>query len=193
MQGKAIIIVVALLVVLLIGLIFGIIYFLLSNSTDNNDDAVISTEEFQENDFDYITMTESEAADEESNEETTYEAADEESNEEVRHEAIDFTGNPLIGKWKNTLDDIYDVDISFMETILEFRTDGEAIREFVNTRFRYEWVLEDDVLYMKSFGAWGNIHNPNNDRTYTITWITTDSFSIDYYNNDEAVIFERIS
>jgi len=167
MQGKSIIIVIALLVLLLAGIVCGIVYFILINDSNDDGYAVIADDAV-------LIPTE-------------------DISEETSDEVIDFTGHPLIGTWKNTLEEIYDVDISFMETTLEFRTNGDVIRESINIRFRYEWLLEDDVLYMKSFGAWGNVHNPDNDRTYILTWITTDSFSIDYYNNNEMVVFERIS
>jgi len=181
MQGKTVIVVVALLSVLLLGLIFGIVYSVLSGNS--NEDAIIAT---------------GEPSDSDSHDSTTIAAGDinDEPNEEITHVAPheeDFTGHQLIGTWKNTLEEILDVDISFMETTLEFSNNGDVIRESVGVKFRYEWTLEDDVLYMKSFGAWGNIHNPENDKIYALTWITTDSFSIDFYNNDEQVIFDRIS
>ena len=162
MQGKATIIVVALLSLLFFGLIGGIIYLVLSDNSA--DTAILETGDISENDFQDNTIAENRGADEE---------PDESSNE-----VVDLTGHPLVGTWKNTLDDIYDVDVSFMEITLEFRANGVAIRESVNISFRYEWVLEDDVLHMKSFGAWGNTHNPENDRIYVLTWITPDSFSL---------------
>jgi len=190
MQGKAIILVVALLIVVLVGLITGIAYLLLSDRSDGrdriDDSAIITDGDLTEsglNDNSIPETTESDKASyDEPNDEITHDL----------HEAVDFTGHPLIGTWKNTLDEMFDVDISLMETTLEFRVNGVAIRESVNISFRYEWIVEYDVLYMKSFGAWGNTHNPENDRIYKLIWITPDSFSIDFYNNDEMVIFERV-
>ena len=192
MQGKAVIVVVALLVVLLIGSIIGIAYLLLR---DYNDGAVIAVEDFSKSDsYDISTADITDIA--ESSESTDSRDDGDESNEEVTHDApyedVDLTGHPLVGTWKNTFDDIYGVDVSIMETTLEFRATAIAIRESVGISFRYEWVLDDDVLHMKSFGAWGNTHNPENDRIYTLTWITPDSFSVDFYNNDETVIFDRV-
>ena len=190
MQGKAVIIVVSLLVLLLIGLIVGIIYLVLSDRSDDgdriDDSAIIADGDISEN-------NEADGAlNEDSNDESSETLNEEATHEDLREE-IDLTGHPLIGSWKNTLEEIYNVDVSFMETTLEFRTNGVAIRESMNINFRYEWTLENDILYMKSFGAWGNTHNPENDKTYTLTWITTDSFSIDFYDNDEMVVFDRIS
>jgi len=188
MQGKAIIIVVSFLILLLIGLIFGIIYLLLSDHSDDgdriNDSTIIADGDLSENGLNDNSTPEN-------NED--YGASNEETAHEDPRVEIDLTGHPLIGSWKNTLEEIYNVDVSFMETTLEFRTNGVAIRESMNISFRYEWTLENDILYMKSFGVWGNTHNPENDRTYALTWITTDSFSIDFYDNDEMVVFDRIS